>query len=130
MTMNCMCQLCGVTVIGRPQAEMHGIDPDSEQGKIADYDALGAFMWKHISDFHPDQMGEGIMQQRRAAKMYAMNWATVAPELEPIRVSHRQQLLIALTVTTQFAGAPAPSSTSDDSPAGSKEKKSLRNVSN
>ncbi len=106
MPINCMCQLCGVTVIGRLQAELHGMDPESEKGKIADYDALAAIMWKHISDFHPDQMGEGIMQQRRAAKMYAMNWATIAPELEPIRVHHRQQLLMSMTITTKFEDRP------------------------
>jgi len=80
-----LCQLCGVTVIGKPQAELHDIDPESDNGKIANYDALAALMWKHISDFHPDQTAEGIMQQRRAAKMYAMNWATIDPELDEVR---------------------------------------------
>lgn len=126
----CSCQLCGFQLFGPPQAETHGIEAGSEQGKVIDYDALASHMWKHISDRHPEQMNEGIMQQRRAAKMYAMNWANIAAELEPVRVQHRAQLLMALTVTTQFEAAPAVASSPSSEGAGSNEKKSERNVSN
>lgn len=130
--MTAACQLCGVTIIGPSRASIHQLEPDSPEGMVVDYDALAAHMWKHLSDFHPDQMHEGIMVQHRAAKMYAMNWATVPGELESVRIQHRQTLLLSLTVTTQFqTAAPDPSGSSDpDSPEGSKEKKLSRKVSN
>lgn len=134
--MTAKCDLCKDTIIGRPQAEIHGIEPATERGKIVDYDALAAQMWLHISESHPDQMAEGIMTQRRAAKMYAMNWANIAPELETVRQQHRQQLLIAMTVTSRQTvqevaeALPAASSDSESSGNGSNEKKSDKNVSN
>ena len=131
--MKATCQLCGEAVHGRDIAELMGKDPATLEGQVLDYDALSAHMWLHISERHPNQMEEGIMQQRRAAKMYAMNWATIPGELEPVRQQHRANLLIGLTVTTQFAGdqAAAPAAGSAESPGdGSNEKKSVRNTSN
>jgi hypothetical protein len=141
--MTAVCQLCGATVHGKPVAETHGVDPASPDGQMLDYDTLSAYMWLHISENHPNQVEEGIMQQRRAAKMYAMNWATIPGALEATRRQHRANLIIALSVTTQFAGdnttapdqdaaAGAAGSASEPvaSSGGTNEKKSFRNASN
>jgi hypothetical protein len=151
--MTAVCQLCKATVQGPAVAEANRVDPFSEDGVYLDYDALSAYMWVHITDFHPNQVEEGIMQQRRAAKMYAMNWANIAPELESVRQRHRATLLVGLTVTTEFRGdntsttqvadgpgkgeslilhspAGVSGSSSASSGDGSNEKKSVRNASN
>lgn len=133
--MTAVCELCGKTVTGPAVAELQGMNPVSPEGRMIDYDALSSHMWLHISESHVNQTMEGILQQRRAAKMYAMNWARVPDELNEIRRQHRAQLIMGLSVTTQFAGdqAAGGSSASDnpsDAGDGSNVKKSSRNVSN
>jgi hypothetical protein len=130
--MKAICILCGQHVTSK---HMPGLLP-AETEELLTYDSLSAQMWLHISNSHPSQMQEGILNQQRAAKMYAMNWAT-APELDELQRRYRAGLLIRMTITTEFKGirqaeAAAPGAEPDADPSGdaSKSKKSSRNASN
>ena len=124
--MTAKCQLCGVTVSSRYIPTETTV---SEQ--LREYDNLSAHMWIHISDFHRDQMSEGMLNQQRAAKMYAMNWADHTETMVLIKQEWRQHMLIAMTVTTR---AQTPEEVAADqaagSTAGSNEKNEVRNTSN
>lgn len=122
------CQLCGVTVTGRYVAK-----EASERELLMEYDNLSAHMWIHISDNHPDQMAEGIIQQQRAAKMYAMNWADHTETMILIKQEWRKQLLIGMSVTTRAATPEERTAAAQDAAAaaaGSNEKNEARNRSN
>lgn len=133
--MTARCQLCDAVVVSHFEPELI-LSVDQQMAQLQEYDQLSAHMWLHISDRHPQQTEEGILCQRRAAKMYAMNWATTDAELGPVKVQWRQALLLKLTVTTQFTGGNAQADAATDSPDsssdgfGSNEKKSVRKVSN
>ena len=114
--MKATCQLCGVEVEGiNPEliATMRAADglvtnssllqvPPDRFVALIEYDSLSAHMWLHISDHHRDQTEEGILCQRRAAKMYAMNWATVedTPAMAELKTQWRSEMLIKLATTT------------------------------
>jgi hypothetical protein len=124
--MSTRCQLCGTIVQGNV------FSVDTEQGRLMAYDSLATYMWFHISDHHGDQMQEGMLVQRRAAKMYAMNWADHSDEMIPVKQAWRQHMLLAMSVTTRREDqVPAEDQPSSDAAAlGSNEKKSPRNTSN
>lgn len=94
--MNAICEICGVTVLGAYVAR-----DDSTEQRQAEYDSLAAHMWAHLSDFHPAQMEEGILCQRRAAKLYAMNWATTGSDAQQIQQAWRSTLLLMMIKTTR-----------------------------
>jgi hypothetical protein len=127
--MTARCQLCGVTITGRYVAK-----DATERELLMEYDNLSAHMWIHISDFHRDQMAEGITQQQRAAKMYAMNWADHTETMILIKQEWRKHMLIGMTVTTRAmtpeelreGQTPAPAGGA----VGSNEKNEARNKSN
>lgn len=95
--MTARCQLCGKVIEG----QYIPVDQTDERGTMMAYDSLSAVMWLHISDDHPDQMVEGMLAQRRAAKMYAMNWADHSAQMIPVKQQWRQHMLIAMSVTTR-----------------------------
>jgi len=106
--MTAICELCGVAVTGAYLAE----DPDSTIQRQWEYDSLAAHMWLHITDYHPEQVEQGILCQRRAAKLYVINWARTPAELEPVRQEWRAALLVMMVTTARrndqrpAAGAP------------------------
>lgn len=130
--MKVTCGLCGQIVVSK---HLIGLLPAETEEQLQ-YDSLSAQMWLHISNSHPNQMQEGILNQQRAAKMYAMNWTQPAPELEELQRRYRATLLMRMTVATEYQGdrqadALAPAGAAAD-PSGdeSKSKKSSRNASN
>lgn len=129
--MTAKCQLCGVTVTGRYVARED--TEDSVRELLMEYDNLSAHMWIHISDNHRDQMAEGIVQQQRAAKMYAMNWADHTETMVLIKQEWRKQMLIGMTVTSRAATPEeraAAQAQAAEAAAGSNEKNEARNRSN
>jgi len=128
--MKATCQLCKAIVIAPPNAEIRGIDPESQQGRLIDMDALSAIMWLHISQTHPNQTGEGIIHQQRAAKLYAMRWATLEPQHEETSKALRAQLVIGLSVVSEFRGdrQETADSSSPAGASGSPKKSSRKDV--
>lgn len=130
--MKANCELCGQLIQSR---HIPGMEPEDVE-LFKSYDSLAAQMWLHISNSHRNQTEEGIVMQQRAAKMYAMNWAVIAPELEQARRHYREQMLLRMASTTEFhgdrqaGGAAAVASSGADSSDASNVKKSSRNVSN
>lgn len=131
--MTARCQLCGAVIESRYVAEPILSEWDRELSRFQEYDQLSAHMWLHISDHHPNQTEQGILCQRRAAKMYAMNWATTDPELDPLKLAWRQTLILRMTITTmtenQADAAVSEGDSSSSDGSGSNEKKSVRKVS-
>ena len=126
--MKTRCQLCGDLI----ESQYIPVDQTDERGMLMAYDSLSAVMWLHISDSHRDQMEEGMLVQRRAAKMYAMNWADHTDAMIGIKQEWRQHMLIAMTVTTRAEGD-VPSddqAAAAGGAAGSNEKNEERNRSN
>jgi hypothetical protein len=123
--MQARCQLCGTVIHG-------GVfNIEDETGQLMAYDSLSAHMWLHVSDHHRLQMEEGMMAQRRAAKMYAMNWADHTDEMIAVKQAWRKHMLLAMTVTTRHEDqVPQAQPASDAAADGSNEKKSARNTSN
>lgn len=119
--MTAKCQLCGVTVSSRYVPK-----DTTVREQLMEYDNLSAHMWIHISDFHRDQMAEGIVNQQRAAKMYAMNWADHTETMVLIKQEWRQHMLIGMSVTTRAATAEDQAT---GSAAASNEKNAERNKS-
>jgi hypothetical protein len=118
------CQLCGALIEGK-----YFPADGSPQQLLRAYDSLSAHMWLHISDHHREQMEEGMLVQRRAAKMYAMNWADHSEAMIPIKQDWRQHMLIAMSVTTRREDdMPAADQTAAGSPD-AKAKNSERNTS-
>lgn len=95
--MNARCQLCGDVI----ESQYTPVDPTDAREMLMAYDSLSAHMWLHISDHHRSQMEEGMLVQRRAAKMYAMNWADHTEAMIPVKQEWRQHMLIAMTVTSR-----------------------------
>lgn len=128
--MTARCQLCGEVIQGRyvENATPTALTPEQEeQQKLWAYDSLSASFWLHISDNHREQMEEGMLVQRRAAKLYAMNWADHADEMIPVKQQWRQHMLIAMSVTTRRVGDAPPDQAA--TPEASNAKKSERNAS-
>lgn len=125
--MTARCQLCGVTVTGRYVRK-----EESERELLMEYDSLSAHMWIHIFDNHRDQMAEGIVNQQRAAKMYAMNWADHTDTMVLIKQEWRKAMLIGMSVTTlNTAHEYLQRQAADDAAAeGSNEKNDARKMSN
>ena len=94
--MTATCEICGTVVSGKYIA----VD-DSSRERQAEYDHLAAHMWLHISDFHPGQTEAGILCQRRAAKLYAMQWAKTNSELEQVKAEWRATLLVMMVTTAR-----------------------------
>lgn len=117
--MKATCQLCQWPVTAPERAATMGIDPESERGRLIDMDGLSEVMWLHISDYHPNQTSEGIIHQVRAAKLYAMRWAKIEPQHEETSKALRAQLVIGLSVVSEFAGDRQDGADSNSSDAGS-----------
>jgi hypothetical protein len=154
--MTAKCQLCNATIQGHYIERDDMADPEfmpcgcprsipgHREGcayQVRAYDDLSQRMWMHIGDNHRMQLDEGMLVQRRAAKLYAMNWATTNADLDQARVQWRTTLLMSLSVTTRHEGDPAaqfanqaaatPSEAeASDPPDGSNVKKSERKLSN
>jgi hypothetical protein len=121
--MKARCQLCGDVI----ESKFIPRDPNDRNEMLMAYDSLSAHMWLHISDTHRPQMEEGMLTQRRAAKMYAMNWADHTDEMTALKQEWRQHMLIAMSVTTRAATAEDQAAGSID---GSNAKNEARNASN
>jgi hypothetical protein len=124
--MTASCQLCGKLIEGKFIPA-----PGDPMGQLQAYDSLSAHMWAHISDDHRPQMEEGMLVQRRAAKMYAMNWADHTEEMIGVKQEWRQHMLIAMSVTTRAEGdVPPDDQAAAGGAAGSNEKNEARKRSN
>jgi hypothetical protein len=119
------CQLCGVTVTGRYVAK-----DATERELLMEYDNLSAHMWIHISDFHRDQCAEGMVQQQRAAKMYAMNWADHTETMVMVKQEWRKHMLIGMSVTSRAMTAQELADQAAAVADGSNEKNEARKASN
>lgn len=90
-------------------------------------------MWQHLLDNHETQTKEGIVNQHRAAKMYAMNWTEHTETMTHLKHQWRQQMLIGMSVTTRGEYDTPERYAADAAaadPTGSNAKKSERNRSN
>lgn len=138
--MNGICQLCGGIV------ENNFVRKDDSEKSLADeFDRLAAYMWLHISEKHPNQAMEGVLQSQRAAKLYALNWTTLPEEWKEQAIAWRTEFVTRLSHTTALqadfaedrrpdlggaAGSGSGGSGSSSTPSGANEKNSSRNSSN